>query len=204
MILGLTGYAGSGKDYTYLLLERLYRENGRSILRKSFADSVRAEVAQAVVDAIGIPMGRLYGYLAPEVLKTWAKPYTEAQRWILQAYGTEYRRAQDPEYWVKKTLTEAVHAEMDVELVVITDVRFENEAEAIRTAGGFVAQVMAYESDRAERLGGEIPPDHASEELAFIPDGYVWNTGDTRLDPEVVRYLRMLPNTGSGEYLFNG
>jgi len=47
-------------------------------------------------------------------------------RWILQQWGTEYRRAQDPDYWLPP-VEEFIAAHPD-RPIVIGDVRFDNEA----------------------------------------------------------------------------
>lgn len=64
-------------------------------------------------------------------------------RQILQWFGTEYRRAQDPDYWVKKTAEwlAAVpklfaYPEMAPQLFVNTTVRFPNERQWIHDMGG--------------------------------------------------------------------
>ena len=64
--------------------------------------------------------------------------------------------------------------------MVITDVRFANEADVIHEAGGLVYEVRAPENVRRERLGGELPPAHASEEIDFGVDGVIWNERDNR------------------------
>lgn len=165
MIIGLCGYAGAGKDYVYNYLQET---SPLTVGRVAFADGVRDEVATEVLAAVGVdPLFVECG--------TWAKPYTDAQRWILQMYGTEYRRAQDPLYWVKRGLKVAHEALGGgwVDIVVITDVRFRNEAEHIQDDGGQVYEVKAPEHVRAERLGGILPPAHASEVIDFQTDGWI-------------------------------
>lgn len=60
-------------------------------------------------------------------------------RAMLQHYGTEYRRASDPDYWVKRFAEELVYRSPDVALV--TDVRFPNEADFIKAQGGVLVKV---------------------------------------------------------------
>ncbi len=107
----------------------------------------------------------------------WDKPYPEEIRRLLQWWGTEFRRAQDIDYWATRGIEEAMRQAEHQHLVVITDVRFENEAHAIRAAGGVVFEVVATTATRQERLGGELPPEHASEVMDFAVDGYIENHG---------------------------
>ena len=58
-------------------------------------------------------------------------------RSLMQWWGTEYRRAQDYNYWVKKTLDFCVGNEV----YIVSDLRFKNEAQGIRDAGGYLIRV---------------------------------------------------------------
>lgn len=164
-IIGLAGKAGSGKDHTYDYLKMVHLDiigNPLVVIRVAYADGVREEIQ----DVLGVDSDILY-----------QKPYPEEIRRLLQWWGTEYRRAQDADYWVKKGMAEAIRLAdgPTVHLVVITDVRFANEASAIQEAGGLVYEVVASDEVRRERLGGQLPPAHASEEIDFQTDGVIAN-----------------------------
>lgn len=168
LYVGLTGYAGAGKDY---VCQWLREHSSKAVHRVAFADGVRMEIQETLLPS---PEGSL-----PAL---WDKPYPETIRRLLQWWGTDLRRAQDPDYWVAHGMARA--SELDdyltsESLIVFTDVRFENEAAAIKDAGGIVFQVMADEGVRAERLGGSLPPAHASEEIDYAPliDAGIGNFG---------------------------
>jgi hypothetical protein len=61
-------------------------------------------------------------------------------RQIMQWWGTEFRREQDPDYWVDQVAHHLADYE-DFPRWVITDVRFDNEAHLVRRLGGQVWQV---------------------------------------------------------------
>lgn len=173
-LIGLTGRAGSGKDYTFGVWAA---EFGPYVSRVAFADEVRFEIERSL------------GLTPYDARGLWEKPYPVEVRKLLQWWGTEYRRAQDPEYWVnqgRRTIAEELGY---MDLVVVTDVRFANEADAIRDLGGLVVEVRASDATRADRLGGKLPPFHASEDIDFEVDGFVFNDGDWGLSDEVFRYL---------------
>jgi len=170
-ILGLAGKAGAGKDHTYEHIRDKHLDldflDGEAlvVVKVAYADGVREEIE----DTLGADIEAL-----------WQKPYPDAIRRLLQWWGTELRRAEDPNYWVKKGMAEAkrLASGPNVHLVVITDVRFANEADVIREVGGRVYEVVASDDVRRERLGGQLPPAHASEEIDFEIDGYIYNQHD--------------------------
>lgn len=66
-------------------------------------------------------------------------PYGK-QRALLQWWGTEYRRKQDPFYWTTKT-TEAIQRD-NPQVAIITDVRFPNEGLLIKAFKGYLVNVV--------------------------------------------------------------
>jgi hypothetical protein len=149
VIVGLTGRAGSGKDFTFKYLEGL----GYSVTRYAWADALRYEIEETISDGMYMPA-------------LWTKPYPDEVRRLLQWWGTDLRRKQDPDYWVKKMQNDLEPyrrgGPFEPHLAVVTDCRFLNEVEALRDLGGVIVRVWAAEKDRLERLGA-LPPSHASE-----------------------------------------
>ena len=175
-ILGLAGHAGAGKDYTYehlmALLEPLHVE------RVAFADGLKFDIESAL------------GVLPYDLPALRDKPYPEEIRMLLQWWGTELRREHHgDDYWVLKGMEMAEEASRYAHLVVVTDVRFANEAKVIRERGGIVAEVYASPEVRAARLGGDLPPAHASEVIDFAVDTTVLNEDDPVLPSVVLDYL---------------
>lgn len=178
-VIGLAGQAGAGKDYVCDLIRSNFDKQNAWATRVAFADGVRNDIE--------IAMGAEPGSI--EAL--WSKPYPLEIRALLQWWGTEFRRAQDTDFWAKRGL-EAAQWEFDLggaDLIIFTDVRFENEAVAIRDAGGMVFEVVADEAIREERLGGVLPPAHASEDIDFEVDGFVHNSGTTTYPSALTEYL---------------
>lgn len=156
-IIGLCGFAAAGKD---TVADYLVKHAGFTKL--AFADALRWEVAEAFhVEPLVLrrremketPLAELALQHAPmefcdvvhdaltaqrdtplthpEWVAAWQQPRTPRQ--ILQWWGTEYRRAEDPDYWVDR-LHDTVLAHIDRGLCrfVITDVRFDNEVGLLR------------------------------------------------------------------------
>ena len=181
-LVGLCGYAGAGKDHVYQLLRDFFEEPQKPVIRVALADNVRIEIEIA----LGI------GYIPA----LWNKPYPEEIRKLLQWWGTDYRRGEDDGYWVDRTrryIKELTKSYPDA-LIVVTDVRFADEAAMIQELGGMVCQVLAPEKTRAERLGGTIPPTHASEVIDFDATCYIQNEYRAVLGIALTQYLGLPPS----------
>jgi hypothetical protein len=88
---------------------------------------------------------------------------------LLQWWGTDYRRAQDPDYWVSKLF---VNIPANLDIALITDVRFSNEADAIKKRGGYNVNIQRLREDGQPFYASDRPADHPSE-LAL--DNYNWD-----------------------------
>ena len=76
-------------------------------------------------------------------------------RRILQWWGTEYRRAQDPDYWTKAWGRKVEQFDLARMHVLVDDVRFMNELNIIKEHGGLIVKI--------ERPGFDGANNHASE-----------------------------------------
>lgn len=130
MIIGLTGLAGSGKDTVA----------GHLIERYGFEP---ISFAAPLYAAVGIITGMSYSELSDRDVKE--KPIKwlgRSPREILQSLGTEWGRKMIHEnLWVMVAMHRVAEITEDGGNVVITDVRFDNEAIAIKLAGGDIWKV---------------------------------------------------------------
>lgn len=180
-IIGLAGQMESGKDTAAGYLKR------HGYDRIAFADALREEVL-AAVQKREIPEAANWEIrLALDSVKpsmVYSKPTDDNMRKILQWWGTEYRRAQDQDYWIKR-LIERMDITKDW---VISDVRFPNEAEFVRNCGGEVWLIeRAYKHASGFRVGPSEPGfrGHASERLHFKVDRTIPNDSLDRLGPRL-------------------
>lgn len=144
-IIGLTGPAGVGKDTVASVLAGVYT-------RYAFAGPLK--IALSCLNLFE-PRTRA----AKEVLLP-GKPYS--YRTAAQTLGTEWARRLDPDFWLKLADEKTVH----LRKVVFTDVRFNNEADWVRTRGGVIWHVTG----RATTVTGEAAA-HASEVAVDFKDG---------------------------------
>ena len=176
LLIGLSGRAGSGKSTVAGCLTAVHGYH-----EKSFANALKWEVREVIDDRLRAPLEAepLLTALGAGETDPFKKPTSLPMRRLLQWWGTEYRRSQDPAYWLK-----AINIPPGVP-VVISDVRFPNEADYIRVLGGELWEVTG-RSDPSV-------PSHASEELLFCADGILENNGSLKdlyqkIDEEMRHY----------------
>lgn len=163
MVIGLSGKMGSGKDAVAALLTM------RGYERFAFADALRREVEEAIIGGHFDEMldgRRLLEERRKLISEVWSKPTTDRMRGILQQFGM-LRREQVPGYWIK-TVKRAAER---VDLAVISDVRFKDEAEMVWSMGGEVWRI-----ERPGLAEGEGSK-HISELILFDCDRVILNDG---------------------------
>ncbi len=192
IIIGLTGYAGAGKD---TVADALVTHAG---FRKiAFADALRREVAAAYrlgshAHILSDRAGKEQPHRALSFANCVEQQFVECMaqieadkdnpdsdydtwlntprspRGVLQWWGTEFRRNQSGNYWSTQVAVQiAAGIAEGAEHWVITDCRFDNEAQAIRRLGGEIWQVQR--------------PGHKTPE-----GGHVSQTDGMRFNPERV------------------
>jgi hypothetical protein len=128
MIIGLTGYKGSGKSTAAKYLEEKY-----GFKRVNFKDGLVAEMKERLPDVL--EQLSKYHHLSVDELFN-IKP--EIMRALMQNYGTEVRRADDPDYWVNKWNKTVSGNDVNI---VVDDVRFGNERDALLMQEGVLIRI---------------------------------------------------------------
>lgn len=171
MIVGLIGHARSGKD---TVANRLVTDHGYA--RVAFADLLREVLLDAdpYVDACVDNDYEVLPFTLSEVVDTlgWeeAKSVNPEVRRIMQNFGQAIREV-EPNFWLRAGMRKALEFEGRGTPVVISDVRYRNEALAIRSHGGVLVRVT--------RPGFDGANGHVSEhELDdFVADHTINNNG---------------------------
>lgn len=121
-ILAFTGKKKSGKT----TLANLIKARLTNCDHVNFADALKREVTVACgVELVDIEL------------------HKDVYRTILQWWGTEFRRVhqKDNDYWTKRLL-KTLTLKTDDTVIVCSDVRFDNEAWAIKEIGGRIIHVV--------------------------------------------------------------
>lgn len=133
MIVGLSGYAQSGKDTVAQLMQQIEP----TFQRVAFADPLR-EMLYALDPIVDLRSntGRAWPRRVAQIVdeEGWevAKTKYPEVRALLQRLGTEAgRNVLGQDIWVRTGVRKIRELEADGYDVVVTDVRFTNEAEAI-------------------------------------------------------------------------
>lgn len=154
-LVGLIGKKRVGKDtFASVLVEEF------GFARVAFADPLK-EMALTIDPIIHVGDGwddEGHLYLLSDLVEAhgWEHvkdEYPEARR-FLQCLGDGVRQC-DPEFWLNAGMDTARGKRAEARPVVITDVRYPNEADAIRDAGGILVRIV--------RPGVDDGDTHASE-----------------------------------------
>lgn len=215
MLIGLSGPAGVGKD---TVADYLVETHG--FTKFSFSDALYREVSEAFdlpiatlqdravkefphwkltavqcrdVDFAGVMMDAAKDLGVDE---SWLHEFSP--RWVLQRWGTDYRRAQDPDYWIKKTAA-WVQAWLDVTKddgeqhagLVNTSVRFPNERAFIEKLNGVIWHLRRKDTGASQQ-------DYVSEKgLDILPDDRVIHNNGTAAQLRTAASLMLASGLGT-------
>jgi hypothetical protein len=181
-LIGLAGPARSGKD---TIATHLRKTHGFKVF--SFSDALYCEVIEAFgledesilrdAQTKDVPQHALsLQYCQSDefwvVASPRVRPYLDhggwrimtaplSPRFVLQTWGTDYRRAQDPSYWINRAAEIALEHINEVGAsdarLVNTSVRYPNEQEWIRSCGGVVWHIRREDAPKVRGHSSEIP-----------------------------------------------
>ena len=161
-IIGITGKARSGKDTIANIIETENRTR-----KISFAAPIK-EAFRAV-----------FGWHPdsyPDRKEQRIPGFYFTPREAMQTLGTEWGRNLQSDLWLRIAQSKIESArvmENQYKYIVITDVRFDNEADLIRNNGGFIIEVVRNDRDEVAA--------HSSEDgLAEAADFTIFNDGSLK------------------------
>lgn len=159
-LIGINGFKGSGKDTVYGFLAGAQQD--KNVARVAFADRLKL----MAVSALGVNLGDdEFQLTVADQLKadgvldvSWGALEHHGThitgRQYLQFFGAEARRLFGDTFWINQVLPEPGPgwqlsgpelleiAYPDVDVLVVTDVRYENEARRVKALGGEVWEVV--------------------------------------------------------------
>lgn len=145
ILIGIAGPAQSGKSTMAGEFRRLVKFRGQKYAELPFAGPLKRMLASIGVDTSdrckNVPAPFLDGRITPRIM--------------MQTLGTEWGRSLLPDLWLRVWQHAFDHS---ADTVVVPDVRFDNEANLIRSLGGTIIHIQR--KPTADMLA---VPAHASE-----------------------------------------
>jgi len=171
VLLGFSGWPAAGKD---TVPEVLFSQLGVEAEHVYFSIPLKREVDRVItlcrdhVDEDGagrevaVEMGVSddHGHWAARIIHAAAhadgglhsRTRTPEVRELLQVWGTDVRRGEDPDYWVRQALAPAVETIAAGRCAYLSDVRFPNEVDGARRLGFHVTRLVVSRETVVRRL----------------------------------------------------
>lgn len=168
MIIGICGRQGSGKDTAALMINKI--TNNR-FTTKRFS----AKLKEFAGILLGVPADL---FEDREFKESYIPQYGMTVRELLQRFGTDFiRETVHPNLWVEATLLDYKDHNW-----IIPDVRFINEADAVKSRGGIIVKIN-------RKTKKDIHP--SENEMDFvIPDYEIDNNGSFfDLEVSIIRMM---------------
>jgi hypothetical protein len=165
-IYAFTGKKQSGKSTAVAYLHSL-----RGMTKVNFKDALVGEIVQNFPDLIPhiieYTERRNYDGGNPLTVARLIAEKPPLFRTLMQNYGTEVRRRDDPDYWVNQWKESVRQVKGDI---TTDDVRFANEAKAVREMGGVVIRIVRPDQTNTDTHVSEtemdaIHPDYTIEAI---------------------------------------
>ena len=189
-LIGLTGRKHSGKDTCLKNLSNCDCEF--EIVNYSFALPLKAQLK----DLFDLTDDQLNDPILKEEVD---KRYDKSPRELMQWFGTDCMRKQiDDNFWIKKFIRfyekEISNSKMGTskdKVIIVTDVRFNNEATVIRELGGSIVKIQRSDIDTV--IPSNKTNQHISETMAIRYDYLIKNnTTVTDLHDRFLSILRYI------------
>jgi hypothetical protein len=181
-LIGLTGFARSGKDTFFLRSSNYLKDKGEMAIRFAFADVLKKECDSLLMLNTGISAF------------TCIPEEKELIRPLLVTYGTHIRRRLDPDCWINEIKRDVFKKISQGYYVFITDVRYANEAKWIQSQGGLIFNIEREgvgpankeEMDESKLIkmltNGRVRWPTFGDDEIFLCDKYVKNVIDRDFD----------------------
>lgn len=141
-IIAFTVKRGNGKSTASNKVREVLEGQNLTVVRINFKDALVSTMRDKLSGTLD-EMAKMYDMTVNQLFDD--KP--PIMRKLMQEIGTEVYRAIDNDYWVNqwKIMVEGMK---DGVVVIVDDVRFQNEFDAVKSLGGTVTRVIATNKDK--------------------------------------------------------
>ena len=145
IIIGIGNRARNGKDTAGEAIKAYY-DNQTSLLKHhGLSGDLKVSIIK-FADALYKECRENYGMVEKDPI-------------LLQNVGM-FRREEDSDYWIKRAFESIPNG---TNVAILTDVRFLNEANKIKSMGGYLINVIRLNEDGSQYIATDRPNDHPSE-----------------------------------------
>ena len=138
-LIGVSGFARSGKDTFCSRASKFLEFHGHTCKTYSFANALKGELNELLLKHTGISAF------------TEIDSEKEVIRPLLVTYGTDVRRKLNPNCWIESIQDKIATDLSSNHYVFISDVRFLNEAEWIKSQGGYLFNIQRHNVSAANK-----------------------------------------------------
>lgn len=132
-VIGCGGLARAGKDTFVTIAKNILIKNGYTAKQYSFAEQLKKEVEPFLRDICKCDVW------------TTDSEVKKDMRDFLVWYGTTWWRKRDPKRWIRNVDLAIKADDKNVDVALISDVRYPNEGEWVHSWQGYLVHVAAYE-----------------------------------------------------------
>jgi len=207
-IIGITGRARAGKDTIAYMAARHLAKYRRTSTVLALATPLKQLCFDVYGPAYNVSKEAFFGTQEQKEAEIDALPGWTGRK-ILQHVGTEGFRTISPEVWGRYLIGRAMaelYSRQDSHVILVSDVRFSDEAALIQGIGGIVVKVVrpSVEAAAAQTFTGIA--NHASEaNFDEISPDYLLNNFDRSLDDldalvqHMLEFYGLVPKLASDE-----
>lgn len=144
-VIGVVGYARAGKDTYCGIARSILVDNGYKVKQYSFAEQLKKEVEPFLRDTCKCNVWTTDSEVKKDI------------RDFLVWYGTTWWRKRDPKRWIRNVDLALKSDDKNIDIALVSDVRYPNEADWVHSWGGYLVHVAAWRmapADEGIELGG--------------------------------------------------
>lgn len=183
-IIGFIGKKNSGKTTACNIIRGLVG----GVIQHNFKDALVAELRENFPGLLG-EMCRVYDVAMPYkdghlwTVDDLFKEKPPLMRFLMQEYGTEVRRGDRDDYWVAQWVNGL--PPIGGGFVLVDDVRFRNEAAAVKSRGGILIRLVRKDIRGTDKHQSEVEQDSIQADYT-IESG--WGE-EALLESELIKIL---------------
>jgi hypothetical protein len=166
LLLAFTGKLGSGKSTAAAYINKKYGgvriPLARGLKVECYDILAALQFGSTIVmvpDAELLDAPHSFAAVVPKLVLpsddekvTWIDANKNVLRPLLQYWGTNYRRAQNENYWIDQTISAVEKARDEYCVITIDDARFRNECNALADIGFTIVKMVTGDDERVLRV----------------------------------------------------